>query len=222
MSIVLSSFWFPRKGRYDVVISEGLHALPVLVKLFSLRRHSPKATAIMDNETLSFSKSGFYPERTRRQLIRTMSRFDGLICVGEFQREIAEKVLAGQKRAPRLLSVHSSVSDCRVKELSELSPDLGNRKLTFIGNGPSGWRSWYKGLDLLLDAMQIVAKQCGDVILQIIGEWDEQYTTEMLNARPELRNVVNFVGKTGDIGTFSKNRRCTSILREAKRSDFDS
>ena len=60
MSIVLSSLWFPRKGQYDVVISEGLHALPALVKIFSLRRRPPKATAIMDNETLHFIKSGFY------------------------------------------------------------------------------------------------------------------------------------------------------------------
>ena len=153
-----------------------------------------------------------------------MSRFDGLICVGEFQRELAEEVLADQKRGSKdYYLVHSSVSDRRVKELSKLTPDLSSRKLIFIGNGPSGWRSWYKGLNPPLDAMQIVAKQCGDVTLQIIGEWDEQHATELLNARPELRNVVNFVGKTGDIGAFLQRIGvCTSMLREARRSVFRS
>jgi glycosyltransferase involved in cell wall biosynthesis len=98
--------------------------------------------------------------------------------------------------------VHSSIEKERIGSFANLSPNLGSRNILFIGNGPSGWRSFYKGLDVLLDSLQITLKRMPDLVLTILGEWEDQHIRELLEERPDIGANVRFAGKSSDLKPF--------------------
>lgn len=202
LSMAVCAFLFPRN--YDVIISEGPHAIPVVARFFKIGRKRAKAVALLDNESLYFLKSGFYPPRTHSRLIRLLNKYDALVCVGDYQFELAEELLGKNngKSRPALYKIHSSIKGDRIALFGEVTPNFGARKLLFIGNGPSGWRSYYKGLDILLDALQVVAKELPDIFLTIVGEWEDDHVNELLKSRQEIKSKVRFAGKVSDLGPF--------------------
>jgi glycosyltransferase involved in cell wall biosynthesis len=198
-SMLVCGSLFPRK--YDVIISEGPHSIPVIARSSTLFGKRPKAAALLDNESLYFLKSGFYPQKTTSRLIKLLRRYDALVCVGDFQFELAEELLSGEngERVPRLCKVHSSIKGDRIESFAKISPELAGRNVLFIGNGPSGWRSYYKGLDVLLDAMQRAVIELPDLTLTVVGEWEDPHIEELLNGRPTIRPNVFFAGKTTNL-----------------------
>jgi glycosyltransferase involved in cell wall biosynthesis len=149
-------------------------------------------------------KSGFYPEGTADRILNLLRRFDAIVCVGNFQYDLAKEML-GQGNAakePSLYKVHSSIRSDRINEYSDINPALFSEKLLFIGNGPSGWRSYYKGIDLLLDALQIVMTQRPGVTLTVVGEWESEHINRLMSSRPELEGLVDFVGKVSELRPF--------------------
>ena len=199
-SMLVCGSLFPRG--YDVILSEGPHSIPVIARAFTLFGKRPKAAALLSNETLYFLKSGFYPASTHAKLVALLGKYDALVCVGDFQYELAGELLADDKRKPDLYKVHCSIEKERIGSFADLSPNLGSRNILFIGNGPSGWRSFYKGLDVLLDSLQITLKQMPDLVLTIVGEWEDQHIRELLEERPDIGANVRFAGKSSDLKPF--------------------
>jgi glycosyltransferase involved in cell wall biosynthesis len=153
----------------------------------------------MDNESLYFIHSGFYSERTSNWLQKLLGQYDALICVGEFQMELARKLFQNLPNGPKLFQIHSSISNERIESLSKVIPDLTVNNIVFIGNGPSGWRGWYKGIDILLDAFSIAAKSIPSLTLTIVGEWDIDYVDSLLRERPDIADKTRFAGAAADL-----------------------
>lgn len=185
---------------YDVVISEGCHAVPIIARSLSFRRKRPIVIALMANETLFFLQNGVYSNATFRRLVRTLKSYDALICIGAFQLELAQKLLPDHRAfGPALFSVHSSLSDERLDSLANLEPSTDSQNLLFIGNGPSGWRAWYKGMDMLIEAFEIALAALPSLELTIVGEWDVAFRRSLLEKYPLVQGKVKFVGPTSDL-----------------------
>lgn len=193
-------------SQYDIVISEGPHSVPIIARMTRLFGAKPTAVALMDNETFYFLKTGYYSPRTAAILKKVLSRFDALVCVGEYQYNLANELLNTniKKDCVKLFKIHSSLKTERINKFVKISPEILGNNLLFIGNGPSGWRAYYKGLDVLIESLELIIKQKPEISLTIVGEWDETYINELLSPRPELKHVVNFAGKTTDLEPFLK------------------
>ncbi len=199
LSWLLCAFFFPRKGKYDVFLSEGPHFLPVIMKRLGLLAKGQKIAALMGNETLFFLKAGRYPASTRAALKKAIRAYDALICVGSLQHALAAEVTRPAQIAPDLFIVPAAPSEDRRSRLLMVRHRLGTCNLVFIGAGPPEWRGWYKGLDLLIAAVALASARIDQLRLRVVGEWDQRYVDSILGNHPDLRSNIEFLGHRQDI-----------------------
>lgn len=198
-SWIVCAATFPERRRRPFILSEGLHLVPVVMRLLHLVSHDQPIVALLDDEALYFLRAGRYPAVTAGALRAALRRYDALVCVGEMQAELARELTGGSRAAPSIHRVPSAVSDARLDALAGLSPDLDGARLTFVGNGPAGWRGWYKGLDLLLETVARLRRRRADVRLTVVGEWEEEYVGEARRAAGIADDAVRFTGRLPDL-----------------------
>jgi glycosyltransferase involved in cell wall biosynthesis len=78
-------------------------------------------------------------------------------------------------------------------------PTLDSKLIVCIANGPGGWRTWYKGIDLLIQAFERVATKHRDARLAVAGEWAAPAIAELLAHLRAGRERVRFVGPQTDL-----------------------
>lgn len=197
LSWIVCALLFPNRRKYDVFLSDGIQFLPPLMRRLGLLRREQKVAALVDNETLFFLRAGRYPKATARALIWAMNQYDVLICIGRMQSELA----AGFARPlrPVILTAKSGVARDRLPALLQNQPALSANTVLFIGNGPSDWRGWYKGLDVLLRAIELVGGDIAELRLCIVGEWDREYLGLLGAQFPGARSMTDFVGRAADL-----------------------
>ena len=199
MSWIICSLFFPRRSQYNVFLTEGPHFLPLIMRRLGLLDRRQRVVALMANETLYFLKTARYSRPTRLALLEALRACDALICIGRMQATLAGETLLSSRRAPLVLTVRSGVARDRQEALVRVEPSLDGRALLFVGNGPSGWRGWYKGLDLLLHATALAASRVTGVSLSVVGEWDRAYVDELLSALPVRPARVDLLGRRADL-----------------------
>lgn len=196
MSWILCAISFPNAGRYDVFLSEGPHFVPVIMRGLGRVRGRQKLVALMDNETLFFLKAGRYSATASYAQLWALRRYDVLMCVGRMEARLAESLVQRDQK-PAVVRVRSGVAENRLPGLLEVRPELDARSLVFVGNGPDGWRGWYKGIDLLLEACGRVGEKV-PVRLSIVGDWRPEYIREVSGELPPDRLDVRLIGHTDD------------------------
>lgn len=187
-------FFFPNRKNYDIFLSEGLHVPPFLMKKMGLLKRSQKIVALLANESLYFLKTRKYPSSAHKLLSKLLRGYDALICIGEFQYELARELLTDVPNKPDIYYVPSSIAPALRVRIEGVNPNLTGDKIVFIGSGPAEWRAWYKGLDILLESISLVISRGKFVQLNVVGNWNEQYINEMIKKYPNLINHVKFLG----------------------------
>jgi len=200
LSWLLCSLFFPRRSKYSIFLTEGPHFLPVIMKRLRLLTKHQKAAALLDNETLYFLKAQRYRRSTQQALLGALAGYDALFCVGRMQTDLAKELLSGHSREPLFIKVHSSLPPRSQEKLKLVRPNLDGKQILFIGNGPSGWRAWYKGIDLLLDSVRLASSELEELQLKIGGTWESDYTNDLLAGIPALSRRVEFLGHLSDLG----------------------
>jgi glycosyltransferase involved in cell wall biosynthesis len=139
----------------------------------------------------------------KKVLIALLNQYDALLCEGKMASELAG--LNGIDKPIRKVT-YLGVPKERMIKLQEVKPNLKSNHFIFIASGPKGWRTHYKGLDLMLDAYQLAFEKCKDLKFTIIGEWDialqENLCRSMSN---ECKESIHFVGKQNKIEEFLKD-----------------
>jgi glycosyltransferase involved in cell wall biosynthesis len=197
---VLCTLLFPKRKRYDLFLSEGAHFPPVAMQKLKLLEGHQRTAALMANETLYFLKSGYYSERTRRKLLWLLRSFDALICIGEMQFRLANEILKPFPVIPRIYEAYSAITDSRYAMLRSIIPDIAGNSILFIGTGPGGFRIWYKGLDLLMDAFERALRMRPGLRLEVVGQWEESAVRQLCQRRPAVAACTTFSGDLRDIG----------------------
>ena len=150
-------------------------------KRLKLLTPKQKVVALMGNESLYFLRSGRYSPTTRHAIIRALQAYDALICIGQMQTKLAQDLLRETPISPRILTAESAIPSHRVQSLCQGDPCLDSRNLVFIGNGPSGWKGWYKGMDLLLDGVSQAESDLQGLSLTVVGDWDKSYIRSVIS-----------------------------------------
>jgi glycosyltransferase involved in cell wall biosynthesis len=183
---------------YDLFLTEGTQVPPILLRKCGILKRGQRVAALMADQTLYFLKSGAYPEATRRLILRLMSSFDALVCIGAMQTQIASDLLDGLPSSPRILTCRSALEGRRRDLMTAVRPDTESRDIAFIGNGPDGWRARYKGIDLLLETAAILQARGHDFRLRVVGLWEATFVETLLRSHPGLAARTTFHGEAKD------------------------
>lgn len=196
VSFFVCAFLFPKREQYKFFLSEGFHFMPMLMRFLLLLRRKQKVVYFMDDEGLFFLETNFYSTITSFFVKFFLKNADALICVGEFQASLAKKVL--KSKCPPIYQVFNGINEKRMLKLQKAEPDLQSKQILFIANGPTDWRVYYKGLDLIIESFELAKRELPALSLVIIGDW----TQEVIQEFSKKSDDVHFVGKVQNIELF--------------------
>jgi len=199
LSWIVCALKFPQKEAYDVFLVEGPHFSPVFMRWFRTLSTSQKIVCLLANETLYFLKAKRYPPMTRWFLRRILRGYDGLICIGAMEAELAQEIVGN--RGTRIYVAFNGVPSERIEPLRGVQPALESLRIVFIGSGgPVYWRAWYKGLDIMLRAFKLARERIPELHFTIVGEWSQQVIQKVLEESGlACADSVTFIGRRDDI-----------------------
>ena len=205
LSWLLNSVLFKDIEKYDLIIAEGMHITPVIMKLLRILRKDQKIASMLGNEFLFFVQTKWYPPKTLRVLEYSLSKYDSLLCMSKFQTELANKIFEGKKTTPQIITAHEIISSGRSKPDESSIPKLDKHRLLFVAHGPNGWRGYYKGIETLLQTFNLLSQKYIDIQLTVVGDWDDDYINNLIKKTGNVKNNLNFVGRQNDLISIFKN-----------------
>jgi len=205
MSWLLCGLSFPKRNSYDLFMTEGGHATPIVMRMLGLLNDRQRTAALMANETFYFMKVGRYPQPTIDKLLWMFKRFDALLCMGSMQTRLAKELITPVAPGVQILTIRSCVQKDRADAFSKVVPELGGKNIVCIANGPGGFRSWYKGIDLVFGAMEIALRTLPDLDLTIAGEWEDTERQKLKTQFPNAFAHSTWLGQVKDVSLVLKS-----------------
>jgi glycosyltransferase involved in cell wall biosynthesis len=193
LSWVLSAALLPLHASGRLILSDGAQVPPALLRWTPLLGRRWRVVALMANETLYFLETGRYSRWTSLWTRLVLRSYDALLCVGTFQTELAQRQIGG--RRPRILTIRSAIAHDRLGKLSIVVPNLDSHHVVCVANAPGGWRTWYKGIDLLIGAVESVHASVPGITLTLVGD-------VTLQRMPGSTVPITLAGPQTDLGPF--------------------
>lgn len=188
--------------RKSVVVTEGLHITVVIAKFLSLGRL--RIVCLADDESPYFIKSRYYRGLSYSANVFALRSYDGIICIGKMVTDIVKEIV-GSRPIPIRTGVNG-VSAKRLTQLLTIPRHSANVNIVCIANGPGGWRTWYKGIDLMLAAFAEVADEIPTCTIQIVGSWDNDEVQKLKLTLPSsAAERVQFLGYQSNFGDVLAN-----------------
>jgi glycosyltransferase involved in cell wall biosynthesis len=192
---IYNAFSFKNPAKYDVFLVSGPHFSPIIMKYFRLKKRQ-KVLVHLGDETMYFLYSNWYSKFMKSTLIFILNRYDGLICEGQMAADLAK--LNGV--VTPTYTTYLGAPKERYSELLRIQPNMNSKNIVFLSSGPGGWRTWYKGLDLMIAAFNIAFQKDQELSFTIIGDWDISLQNELLSkCSVDARSAIHFVGYVNDL-----------------------
>lgn len=202
LSWVVCALTFPKKKQYDIFLAAGPHFMMVLMRIFKQLRKNQKIIIHLGDETLYFLHANKYSDSTRKILIRTIQKYDAIICEGKMGADIARKIIGESKP---IHTVFAGIPANHYAKNKSVVPNLKSKNIIFMGNGPSDNRLWYKGLDIMLESFSIAFENDSELKFTIIGEWDKSALEPFLNKyNKQVNRAITFVDSTSHLNEYLK------------------
>jgi glycosyltransferase involved in cell wall biosynthesis len=207
----------PRRDEYELFLIDNLHIAPVLMKHLFLRTDQ-KIVAHLGSHTHYFVLSHQFSPATERLHLWALRNYDALICEGRMTMDIVQRLLG--PRCPPTYEVFSGPPPERRSRLTAVVPGLENRRLLFVGGGPSPFRAHYKGLDLMTEAFAIAYAADSALEFDVVGDWDRQTIASLLKRIPNsAADRIHFRGAVHDIAAYAELFREASLYLHCTRGD---
>jgi glycosyltransferase involved in cell wall biosynthesis len=165
---VVNSFAFI-SFKKTIVITEGLRIALVFSRLLSFGKI--KLIALVDDESPYFIGSNYYSSLSKKANSWAYNQYDGWICIGKMETRLLKDIVF---RHEFIRTGFNGVSKIRLEKLLRHQYSPNSKRIVFIGNGPSEWRMWYKGLDLMLTAFSKLIQEGYDLYFDIGGNWNAE------------------------------------------------
>jgi len=196
-----NAFAFEKVKSFDYFLVSGPHFSPIIMKFFRLNKQQ-KLIVHLGDETMYFLHINWYGKIMQKAMVWALNHYDALFCEGQMAADLAR--LNGIK-APRIYTTYLGVPSERMISLQKNQPNLSSNHLVFISAGPKGWRTYYKGLDLMINAFNKAYQKENTLEFTIIGEWDENVQKALIeNCSAECKKAIHFKGRTNDIAHYLK------------------
>ena len=196
---IYNAFAFKKPSQFDLFLVSGPHFSPIIMKFFRLKKKQ-KVVVHLGDETMYFLYDNWYAKLMKKTLIWLINQYDALLCEGQMAADLA--ILNGITK-PKIYTTYLGVPAERQAKLLSLTPDLSKNNLIFISTGPKGWRTYYKGLDLMINAFAKAFEKNNSISFTIVGEWDKNLQLELMKKCSEsCKQAIHFVGSTQDIDIY--------------------
>lgn len=194
-----NAFAFKNPIVYSHFLVSGPHISPIIMKFFRLKRNQ-KLIAHLGDETMYFLYIKWYGTVMQTVLVWILNQYDALFCEGNMAAELAK---SNGITKPRIYTTYLGVPIERQNQLLKIKHDYLHNNFIFISSGPGGWRTFYKGLDLMIAAYSKAFKINSTLSFTIVGDWDEKLQEELLkNCDNSCKKTIDFVGYTTEIDKY--------------------
>jgi glycosyltransferase involved in cell wall biosynthesis len=198
----ICAFTFPHKNKYNIFLVDNLHFMPVIMKMMRLIRKDQKIVAYMGSHTLYFIHANRFSKLNKWLHIQALKRYDAVICEGKMAEELVKNILG--PKTPKLYTVYNGIPEEHFP--SNSLPNLQTKNMLFIGHIDSENRSWYKGLDLMMDAFQIALKKNPEITFTIVGDLDKNVLDNILSKYDtKTKKAFHFTGESNRLDEHLKN-----------------
>ena len=214
LSWVVCGLTFPNRKKYDLFISSGPQFPIVFLKLFRRIARKQKIVCYLGSETLYFLYVGRLGKIAAWATRQALGYYDGYICNGPMQAELLKKLIAGKRN--HIYINTNGIRASRRERLMRVEANHSSYQILFIGDLYGSWRAWYKGIDLMIEAMDSAVKQLPQLTFSIVGKYDELYAKELEEKFPNTKGRVKWVGHSEDVISYLEQ---SSLYLHCSRGD---
>ncbi|KAA3649015.1 MAG: glycosyltransferase family 1 protein [Bacteroidetes bacterium] len=205
LSWVLNAFFFPKRKHWDIYFTECVRIPQLIQKQLNLISKTQRLVALMSDESLYYTFIKRYPVLTQKLMLKFWMNCDAIICIGEFQYELAIKLLPINHHK-KVYNIFNGVPHNRIANLSKIVPNFESNNILFIGNASVEWRINYKGLDLMIEAFSNCCITNQSLTFTVVGDIPKQLISNLLDKYDTLiSNKIKFVGPSEDIDLYLRN-----------------
>lgn len=188
LSWLVCAITFPKRKQYNVFFSEGVREPLLIMKWLGLINKKQILIALMANENLFFLSTKKYNFFAHFLMTSFLKKCDALICIGEYQAELALKICPNTK----IYSIFNGIPLPKMNVLQSINPELNANKVLVVAHAFSETRMFYKGIDLAFEVFNELVKKVPHLELHVIGNCSDQ--------------VINFCNNL--IDTESNKKKC--------------
>lgn len=153
---------------YDYYFCEGTYMYPSLAKKIGIIKS--KIITICGDGTFYYIKENLMQPILKKAYINLLKEVDGFVCASRMTENHIKTIFPNKKT----IVAYSYLNEKLKKNLYKIRnkpPALNSHKLLYIGRPDF----YYKGIDLLLEAFEMVKKDVPDAELDIVnGEWNKK------------------------------------------------
>jgi glycosyltransferase involved in cell wall biosynthesis len=199
----MNALAYKKHASYNYILIDGLHFSPVLAKKMGILPKHIKLISHMGNQLPYFmlaNKLSKYSIYCHKWLF---NNYDYILCEGSLIKEMILTV--NPKIKSKLLLTFLGPLTARVDGLRKIKPDFESYNLVTIASGPSQARIYYKGLDIMIDAVVKAKAYLPALRYYILGEWSKEDIASLSRKyTAEAFESVFFVGNTNEIERYLK------------------
>lgn len=194
LSWIMNAFFFPERKKWDVILTECVRIPQLVQKKLGLLKSNQKLIALMSDESLYFTASKKFPRLTQFLMVQFWKSCDALICIGDFQVDLAKEVLPPEHHS-KIYKIFNGIPLEQMQKLNQVKPSLDSKTVIFIGNASAVWRTEYKGLDLMIETILECLDET-EIIFKMAGDIPSDIQSHLLQHVPEKkREKIQFLGK---------------------------
>lgn len=207
LSWFINARYLSKKYReYDVFLIDNLHYTPIIMKIFF--KNKKRMIVHLGSHTLYFMKIGYFSNINNAIHKWALTKYDGLIFEGKMAYDMASSMI--NNMPPYKITFLGPPKE-RMHELLSVKYNVHSNKILIIANGPTSFRSFYKGMDIMCSAFDEFNNRnnnCYELI--ILGDWTEDNVKREILRNIKNTNSISFKGKTEDITKYIEDS-CFSI-----------
>jgi glycosyltransferase involved in cell wall biosynthesis len=198
---VLNAFFLKEKKKYNVFLIDNLHVTFVIMRMLGLINKRQKLIVHLGSHTLYFMFSGKFSNINLWLHKVALSRYDALICEGQMAEDLSKLIL--KKKCPPTYVTFLGPESNRLLSLKACSPNFEKNNILIIANGPTEFREFYKGLDIMLKSFELAFQSNNKIKLYILGDWDLKILNNLLNPfSKEVQKAIHFEGSQINIESY--------------------
>ena len=199
---IVNALSIPTRG-YQYFLIDNLHVTAVIMKILRLKK-GQKIIVHLGSHTLYFMFSNQFSRINNWLHKWALKKYDALICEGQMASELAHSILGSQ--CPKTYTTFLGPPEERLTHLLGTTPNFNSTRIILLAAGPTAFRAYYKGLDIMLKAFSLVFIQRPDVHLDILGHWEDEVKFKELSKYNEnVRQRIHFHGRVDNIQDYFAN-----------------
>ena len=177
----------------DIILTECVRFPVMLSYMMGILPSNLKKVALFADESLYFTYSKKYSKPTIFLMHRYLLSMDYVICVGAYQEELAKEILPPLQHF-KVHRIFNGLKEDLLLTLNQNYPDFKIHRWIFIGNINASFRVYYKGVDLMINALEKIDSSISWT-LDLVGAYTENIKQELLaSISDRVRSRINFLG----------------------------